>query len=295
MKNITFIGLGTMGYSMAGHLSNNGFAVTVYNRTTAKVDTWMQQYQGLRATNPAQAARNADVVMICAGRDADVRDLMLRSDGILAGIPEGALVIDHTTTSALLAEEMSEACQQRNIRFADAPVSGGQQGAEKGQLSLMVGCEEGDFDAVQQATAPYTRAIARLGTAGFGQKTKMVNQICIAGLLQGLSEAIHFANHNGLDVQQVIQVISQGAAGSWQMQNRHQTMIRGEYDHGFALDWMRKDLGICLEQANRSGVSLPVTALVDQFYADLQAMGCGRQDTSALLKRLQTLTTPSGL
>lgn len=278
---------------MAGHLANSGLDVTVYNRTSAKADIWTQQYKGRSAPTPQQAVANADVVMICAGRDADVRTLITADNGVLAGIKPDAIVIDHTTTSALLAEEMAVACQQKGARFADAPVSGGQQGAQNGQLSLMVGCAEADFDSIRLVTAPYTRAIARLGDAGFGQKTKMVNQICIAGLLQGLSEAINFARHNGLDAEQVISVISQGAAGSWQMQNRHKTMIAGEYDHGFALDWMRKDLGICLEQANRSGVSLPVTALVDQFYADLQAMGCGRQDTSALLKRLEQLSTLS--
>jgi 3-hydroxyisobutyrate dehydrogenase-like beta-hydroxyacid dehydrogenase len=293
MINIAFIGLGTMGYPMAGHLADAGFKTTVYNRTKAKADNWLLTYNGTAAETPAQAAAQADIVLICAGRDQDVRDLMLGDKGILSSIQPGKLIIDHTTTSAHLAEELDNACRKRQVRFADAPVSGGQQGAQKGLLSLMVGCDEADFEEIRNVTTPYTKAIDRMGTSGFGQKTKMVNQICIAGLLQGLSEGIHFAQKNGLDVEKVVSVIAQGAAGSWQMQNRHETMIKGEYNHGFALDWMRKDLGICLEQANRSGTSLPVTALVDQFYADLQAMKCGREDTSALLKRLQILATVS--
>ncbi|MFK4754083.1 NAD(P)-dependent oxidoreductase [Oceanobacter antarcticus] len=289
--NIAFIGLGTMGFPMAGHLSNAGFNVTVYNRTESKADQWLQQYSGKKAMTPAAAAKGAEVILLCAGRDSDVETLMTGHDGILDGIRQsgqiGHIIIDHTTTSSVLAERMSVTAQQMGCHFVDAPVSGGQQGAINGQLSIMVGCDEQLLDKVITTTAPYTRAIARLGTAGFGQKTKMVNQICIAGLLQGLAEAIHFAQHNNLNIEKVIQVISQGAAGSWQMNNRYQTMLDNDYDHGFAIDWMRKDLGICLDQAKRSGVALPVTELVDQFYAELQLMGEGRSDTSVLLKRLQ--------
>lgn len=287
MLNTAFIGLGTMGFPMAGHLANAGFRVTVYNRTTSKADNWINKYTGYKAETPAQAAAQADMILICAGRDSDVEALMIGSDGILSSARPGTLIIDHTTTSSRLAETMAALCQKHQCHFVDAPVSGGQQGAENGTLSIMCGCDDNLFETVRKVTAPYTRAIVHMGPTGFGQKTKMVNQICIAGLLQGLAEGIHFAQQNGLDTEKVIEVISQGAAGSWQMQNRHKTMLGNEYNHGFALDWMRKDLGICLDQARESNASLPVTALVDQFYAELQNMGCGREDTSALLKRLQ--------
>ena len=287
MTKMAFIGLGTMGYPMAGHLANTGNDVTVFNRTASKAQAWANEYSGIASESIQEAVHNATAVMICAGRDADVESLMTREDGILANVQPGTLIIDHTTTSALLAENMAAAATEAGAIFIDAPVSGGEQGAINGQLSVMVGCNESDFDAMKAATAPYTKSIARMGDVGCGQKAKMVNQICIAGLVQGLSEGLNFAMENGLDPHQVIDVIQNGAAGSWQMVNRHKTMVADEYDHGFAIDWMRKDLGICLDQANRSGVALPVTALVDQFYAETQQMGGGRWDTSALLKRLQ--------
>lgn len=287
MTKMAFIGLGTMGYPMAGHLANAGNQVTVYNRTTSKAEAWASEYPGTASDSIQDAVKDAEAVMICAGRDADVESLMTREDGILSNIQPGTQIIDHTTTSALLAENMAAATSEAGSVFIDAPVSGGEQGAINGQLSVMVGCNEADFDTMKAFTAPYTRSIARMGDVGCGQKAKMVNQICIAGLVQGLSEGLNFAMNNGLDPHQVIDVIQNGAAGSWQMVNRHKTMVADEYDHGFAIDWMRKDLGICLDQANRSGVALPVTALVDQFYAETQQMGGGRWDTSALLKRLQ--------
>jgi len=293
MTKMAFIGLGTMGYPMAGHLANAGNQVSVYNRTTSKATAWADEYNGQAASTLADAVKDADAVMICAGRDADVESLMTRKDGILDNVKPGTLIIDHTTTSALLAENMAEAATNAGAVFIDAPVSGGEQGAINGQLSVMVGCRENDYDTMKNATASYTKSIARMGDVGCGQKAKMVNQICIAGLVQGLSEGLNFAMENGLDPHQVIDVIQNGAAGSWQMVNRHKTMVADEYDHGFAVDWMRKDLGICLDQANRSGVALPVTALVDQFYAETQQMGGARWDTSALLKRLQRFNADS--
>ena len=287
MTKMAFIGLGTMGFPMAGHLANAGHCMAVYNRTSSKAETWAQDYPGNAATSLEGAVKNAEAVMICAGRDADVESLMTRPDGILANINPGTLIIDHTTTSALLAENMGQAAAAVGAVFIDAPVSGGEQGAINGQLSVMVGCSEFDFEKMKQFTAAYTKSIARMGEVGCGQKAKMVNQICIVGLVQGLSEGLNFAMNNGLDPHQVIDVIQNGAAGSWQMTNRHKTMVADQYEHGFAVDWMRKDLGICLDQANRSGVALPVTALVDQFYSEIQQMGGGRWDTSALLKRLQ--------
>jgi len=287
MTKMAFIGLGTMGYPMAGHLASAGNTVSVYNRTSSKATSWASEYNGNAVGTLAEAVQDADAVMICAGRDADVDSLMTRDDGILANVRPGTLIIDHTTTSALLAENMAATSAQSGAIFIDAPVSGGEQGAINGQLSVMVGCHETNFEPMKALTAPYTKSIARMGEVGCGQKAKMVNQICIAGLVQGLSEGLNFAMENGLDPHQVIDVIQNGAAGSWQMTNRHKTMVADEYDHGFAIDWMRKDLGICLDQANRSGVALPVTALVDQFYAETQQMGGGRWDTSALLKRLQ--------
>lgn len=287
MRKIAFIGLGTMGFPMAGHLSKARNSVNIYNRTTAKADNWLTTFEGSQAYTPAEASAEAETILLCAGRDADVRQLICGPQGILATAQAGSLVVDHTTTSAQLAEEMKAACAQKSVRFADAPVSGGQQGAENGQLSIMVGADVDDFADVKTVTEPYTKSIAYMGPVGNGQKTKMVNQICIAGLLQGLAEGLNFAQQSGLNPEEVIQVISAGAAGSWQMTNRSQTMIDNQYDHGFALDWMCKDLRICLDESERNDAALPVTALVHQFYRELQSMGCGRQDTSALLKRLQ--------
>ncbi|SEM51812.1 NAD(P)-dependent oxidoreductase [Halomonas caseinilytica] len=287
IQRIAFIGLGVMGYPMAGHLARASLEVHVYNRTTAKADAWVAHHGGHQHGTPRQAAEQADLVLLCVGNDDDVRQVTHGDDGVLAGMQAGSLLVDHTTASARLAEDLDAACRERDIGFLDAPVSGGQQGAENGALTIMCGGTESDFARIEPLLAHYARAVNLLGPAGSGQLTKMVNQICIAGLVQGLSEGLHFAERAGLDQSRVIEVISQGAAGSWQMDNRHRTMIDDEYDHGFAIDWMRKDLAICLEQARHLQARLPVTALVDQFYGDLQAMGGGRWDTSALLRRLR--------
>lgn len=287
MATLAFIGLGNMGYPMAGHLANNGHSVRVYNRTPARTAQWLSEYQGEGFDNISHTVRHCDAVILCVGRDDDVRDILTGQHNAIAAMNPGTLIIDHTTTSAHLAEEMASAAKNAGLRFSDAPVSGGQQGAINGQLSLMVGCDSRDYDEIQRLTAAYSRTIERMGEIGSGQKTKMVNQICVAGLIQALAEGLHFAEKAGLDRDKVMSVISQGAAGSWQMSNRHQTMIAGEYQHGFAIDWMRKDLDICLEEAYRSNTELPVTALVNHYYQELQSMGAGRLDTSALLLRLQ--------
>ncbi len=287
MATLAFIGLGNMGYPMAGHLANNGHSVRVYNRTPARTAQWLSEYNGEGFDNISNAVRHCDAVILCVGRDNDVRELLTGSHNAMAAMRPGTLIIDHTTTSANLAEEMDSAAKASGLRFCDAPVSGGQQGAINGQLSLMVGCEVSDFSDIRTITTPYTRAIERMGEIGSGQKTKMVNQICVAGLIQALAEGLHFAEKAGLDRDKVMGVIAQGAAGSWQMSNRHQTMIAGEYQHGFAIDWMRKDLDICLEEALRNNIDLPVTRLVNDYYRELQSMGAGRLDTSALLLRLQ--------
>lgn len=287
MATLAFIGLGNMGYPMAGHLANNGHSVRVYNRTPARTAQWLSEYNGEGFDNISNAVRHCDAVILCVGRDDDVRDILTGQHNAIAAMNPGTLIIDHTTTSALLAEEMASAAKASGLRFSDAPVSGGQQGAINGQLSLMVGCDANDYDDVRRITVAYTRTIERMGEIGSGQKTKMVNQICVAGLIQALAEGLHFAEKAGLDRDKVMGVIAQGAAGSWQMSNRHQTMIAGEYQHGFAIDWMRKDLDICLEEALRNNTDLPVTRLVNDYYRELQSMGAGRLDTSALLLRLQ--------
>ncbi|WP_092526273.1 NAD(P)-binding domain-containing protein [Onishia taeanensis] len=287
IQTVSFIGLGVMGYPMAGHLAKAGYKVRVYNRTAAKAEAWTKDHSGSHHATPREAAEGADLVLMCVGNDDDVRQVTLGEDGVLNGMREGAVLVDHTTASANLARELDAACRAQGVAFIDAPVSGGQQGAEKGALTVMCGGEEADFQRVQDALKVYARALNLLGPAGSGQMTKMVNQICIAGVVQGLAEGLHFAEQAGLDREQVIEVISQGAAGSWQMENRHKTMIDNEYDHGFAVNWMRKDLAICLDQARELDARLPVTALVDQFYGDVQAMGGGRWDTSSLLKRLR--------
>lgn len=285
MKNIAFIGLGVMGYPMAGHLQKAGFNVTVYNRTTAKADNWVQQYGGSFAKTPLLAAKEADVICICVGNDDDLRQVVIGEDGICANVKPDAIVIDHTTTSAIVAREMEIAIKEKGAHFLDAPVSGGQAGAENGKLTVMLGGEEDIYqrcDAVLNAYSAYHRL---LGPIGSGQLAKMMNQICIAGVVQGLAEALNFGQKAGLDCEAVVDVISKGAAGSWQMENRHKTMLADEYEFGFAIDWMRKDLNIALEEARQNGSSLPLAAMVDQYYADVQNMGGGRWDTSSLMAR----------
>lgn len=285
----TFIGLGVMGYPMAGHLARAGLRVRVWNRTRSKCQQWASDYEGTACDSIAEAVRDADFVMTCVGADKDLREVYEGPDGILMNAPEGAILIDHTTASASIAEHLAEAASKRGQGFIDAPVSGGQQGAEKGQLTIMCGGREADYNRARPVMEHYACAVNLMGPAGSGQKTKMVNQIAIAGLVQGLSEALHFAEQAGLDARKVVDVISKGAAQSWQMDNRSGTMIDGEFEHGFAVDWMRKDLAICLDEARKINASLPVTALVDQFYADVQAMGGNRWDTSSLIQRLRKL------
>ncbi|MBY6134460.1 NAD(P)-dependent oxidoreductase [Nocardioides marinus] len=289
MAKIAFLGLGVMGYPMAGHLQAAGHEVTVYNRTTAKAEAWAAEHGGGFAKTPREAADGAEFVMACVGNDDDLRSVCLDEDGAFAGLAEGSVFVDHTTVSAKVTRELYAAGRERGIAFVDAPISGGQAGAEGGVLSVMCG---GDADAYARAEPvmdAYARICRRIGESGAGQMTKMCNQIAIAGLVQGLSEALHFAEKAGLDGRAVVEVISQGAAGSWQMSNRYETMLDDHFEHGFAVDWMRKDLGICLDAADEIGASLPVTALVDQFYKDVQKMGGGRWDTSSLFKRLREL------
>lgn len=285
-KKVAFVGLGVMGFPMAGHLANAGHEVIVYNRTAARAQEWTQAYSGTVATTPRGAAEGAQIVFACVGNDDDVRSIALGEDGVLAGLGEGAVFVDHTTASADLARELASAAAQKGAGFLDAPVSGGQAGAENGALTVMTGGEEGTFAQVAPVMECYAKSVKLMGPAGAGQLTKMVNQICIAGIVQGLSEGLHFAESVGLDVGAVVDVISKGAAQSWQMDNRAATMAQRKFDYGFAVNWMRKDLDICLTEASRSGASLPVTALVDQFYADVQAMGGERWDTSSLIARL---------
>jgi 3-hydroxyisobutyrate dehydrogenase-like beta-hydroxyacid dehydrogenase len=277
-----------MGYPMAGYLkTKGGHDVRVYNRTTAKAEKWAAEFGGTACALPSEAATGADFVFTCVGNDDDLRAVTLGANGALDGMKEGAILIDNTTASAEVARELAEACAKKGCGFLDAPVSGGQAGAENGVLTVMVGGDEATFAKAQPVIDAYARMVGLMGPVGSGQLTKMINQICIAGLVQGLSEGIHFAKKAGLDIEKVVEVISKGAAGSWQMENRHKTMNAGEYEHGFAIDWMRKDLDIVLNEAKRNGATLPVTALVDQFYADVQAMGGNRWDTSALLARLE--------
>ena len=286
---VAFLGLGVMGFPMARHLAAGGHEVAVYNRTRARAEQWAGSTRGRVAATPADAARDAALVFTCVGRDEDVRDVVLGPDGALGAMSAGAALVDHTTTSAALAREVAAAATARGVGFLDAPVSGGQQGAEKGILTVMAGGEAATFATAEPVVACYARTFRLLGPAGAGQLTKMVNQICIAGLIEGLAEGVHFARAAGLDVQAVIHVISKGAAQSWQMENRHATMIAGEYEHGFAVDWVRKDLGYALDEARRNGAHLPVTAVVDQLYGEVQEMGGGRWDTSSLLARLERL------
>ncbi len=287
MAKLAFLGLGVMGYPMAGHLQAAGHDVTVYNRTTSKAQSWTEEHGGKMAETPRAAADSADFVMSCVGNDDDLRGVCLGEDGAFAGMKPESIFVDHTTVSAKVTRELYAAARDAGIAFVDAPISGGQAGAENGALSVMCGGDPEIYDRAEPIIAAYARICRRIGDSGAGQLTKMSNQIAIAGLVQGLSEALHFAEKAGLDGRAVVEVISQGAAGSWQMSNRYETMIDDHFEHGFAVDWMRKDLGICLDTANENGASLPVTALVDQFYKDVQKMGGGRWDTSSLFKRLR--------
>jgi 3-hydroxyisobutyrate dehydrogenase len=289
MTKLAFLGLGVMGGPMARHLAKAGHDVTVYNRTTAKAEAWVSAHGGASGATPGQAAKGADIVLACVGNDDDLRSVCLGPDGAFAAMGKGTVFVDHTTVSAKVTEELAAEAAGHGIAYVDAPVSGGQAGAENGQLSIMCGGAEGDYAKVEPVLQIYAKVCRRLGPVGAGQKAKMVNQIAIAGLLQGLSEAMLFAQAAGLDGKAVVEVISQGAAGSWQMANRHATMLEDTFDFGFAVDWMRKDLGICLETAEDLNVPLPVTALVDQFYKDVQNLGGGRYDTSSLIHRLRAL------
>jgi len=289
MAKVAFLGLGVMGYPMAGHLVSAGHEVTVYNRTVAKAEAWVEGYRGTAAGSPGAAAAGAEFVMACVGNDDDLRAVCEGPDGAFSGMSAGAVFVDHTTVSAAVTRDLHVAATDAGFDFVDAPVSGGQAGAENGQLVVMCGGGDEAFARAAPVIGSYSKLCRRLGESGAGQLTKMVNQICIAGLVQALSEGLHFAEKAGLDGRAVVEVIGGGAAGSWQMANRYDTMLADEFDHGFAIDWMRKDLGICLSEASRNGASLPVTALVDQFYNDVQKLGGGRWDTSSLLRRLRAL------
>ncbi len=287
MAKLAFLGLGVMGAPMAGHLQKAGHDVTVYNRTAAKADAWVATHGGVMAPTPAKAAAGADFVMACVGNDDDLRAVCLGEDGAFASMAAGAVFVDHTTVSAAVTRALYDVANAAQISFVDAPISGGQAGAENAVLSIMCGGDQGAYDRVLPIMEIYSKICRRIGDSGAGQMTKMCNQIAIAGLVQGLSEALHFADKAGLDGRAVVEVISQGAAGSWQMSNRYETMLDDHFEHGFAVDWMRKDLGICLDTADENGASLPVTALVDQFYKDVQKMGGGRWDTSRQVRALK--------
>lgn len=285
--NVAFLGLGVMGFPMAGHLAKAGHNVTVYNRTPAKAQAWVQEFGGKSAPTPKEAASGAAIVFCCVGNDDDLRSVVLGENGALAGMAKGSLFVDHTTASAEVARELYSTAKSKGIGFVDAPVSGGQAGAVNGMLTVMCGGDQHDFDAMKPVAMNFAQAVTLLGDSGAGQLCKMVNQICIAGLVQGLSEGIAFGQAAGLDMKRALEVISKGAAQSWQMENRGVTMIEDKFDFGFAVDWMRKDLGLVLSEARRNGARVPVTALVDQFYADVQKMGGNRWDTSSLIKRLR--------
>ncbi|MBD9416673.1 NAD(P)-dependent oxidoreductase [Pseudomonas sp. PDM16] len=287
MAKVAFIGLGVMGFHMAGHLACEGHETSVYNRSAAKVQLWEDEFAGESAPTPREVARGAEFVMTCVGNDDDLRSVLLGPDGAFAGMAPGSVLVDHTTASANVARELAAIAAEKGLGFLDAPVSGGQAGAENGMLTVMVGGEEAIYKRAEPVIEAYAKMVKLMGPVGSGQLTKMVNQICIGGLVQGLAEALHFAQCAGLDGHAAMEVISKGAAQSWQLENRHQTMLEGKYDFGFAVDWMRKDLSILLEEARRNGAQLPVTALVDQFYSDVQAIGGGRWDTSSLIARLK--------
>jgi len=289
MYNLAFIGLGVMGFPMAGHLATAGHNVTVYNRSSDKAKKWRSEYKGKIAATPADAAEGADFIMSCVGNDDDLREVTIGKDGAFSKIRKGSIFIDHTTVSTLVTKELFDTASQMAFDYIDAPISGGQAGAENGTLSIMCGGDQQAFDKAEPILEIYSKICKRIGENGAGQQTKMCNQIAIAGLVQGLSEALHFAEKAGLDGRDVVEVISQGAAGSWQMENRYETMLNNHFNHGFAVDWMRKDLKICLESSDQIGASLPVTALVNEFYKDIQKLGGGRWDTSSLIARLRNL------
>ncbi len=283
IKNVSFIGLGVMGYPMAGHLQNNGYNVTVYNRTTAKAEKWVEEYKGNMAKTPGEASQNSEIVFMCVGRDEDIIEVMESENGILSKVTEGSIIVDHTTASAEIARNYYQKLKDKKLSFLDAPVSGGQAGAENGVLSIMIGGDEKDYNTVKPVLTSYGKAIELIGPSGSGQIAKMINQICIAGLVQGLSEAMAFGKKSNVDMEKVLSVISKGAAQSWQMENRYRTMLDGKFDYGFAVDWMRKDLSICFNEANKNGANLPITKIVDKYYEEVQKNGGNRFDTSSLM------------
>jgi len=290
---VAFVGLGVMGYPMAGHLQKKGYAVTVFNRTTSRAEQWVEEFGGAMAVSPREAAMASDIVFVCVGNDKDLREVVMAEDGAVHGMQTGNVLVDHTTASAQIARELNSAMREKGCRFLDAPVSGGQKGAKNAALSIMVGGYADDYQRVLPILESYAKATTLIGEVGSGQLCKMANQICIAGVLEGLAEALHFIDKANLNVENVLSVISQGAAQSWQMDNRANTMVEGDYEDGFAVDWMRKDLAIVLNEARSNGSRLPLTALVDQFYAEVQSMGGNRWDTSSLLKRLQGVESQS--
>ena len=283
IKNVSFIGLGVMGYPMAGHLQNNGYNVTVYNRTTVKAEKWVEKYKGSMAKNPGEASQNSEIVFMCVGRDEDIIEVMEGEVGILSNVAEGSIIVDHTTASAEIARNYYHKLKDKNLSFLDAPVSGGQAGAENGILSIMIGGDEKDYNTIKPVLTSYGKAIELIGPSGSGQIAKMINQICIAGLVQGLSEAMAFGKKSNVDMEKVLSVISKGAAQSWQMENRYRTMLDGKFDYGFAVDWMRKDLSICFNEADKNGANLPITKIVDKYYEQVQKNGGNRFDTSSLM------------
>ena len=283
IKNVSFIGLGVMGYPMAGHLQNNGYNVTVYNRTTAKAEKWVEEYKGSMAKTPGEASQNSEIVFMCVGRDEDIIEVMEGEDGILSKVTEGSIIVDHTTASAEIARNYYQKLKDKKLSFLDAPVSGGQAGAENGVLSIMIGGDEKDYNIVKPVLTSYGKAVELIGPSGSGQIAKMINQICIAGLVQGLSEAMAFGKKSNVDMEKVLSVISKGAAQSWQMENRYRTMLDGKFDYGFAVDWMRKDLSICFNEADKNGANLPITKIVDKYYEEVQKNGGNRFDTSSLM------------
>ncbi len=283
IKNVSFIGLGVMGYPMAGHLQNNGYNVTVYNRTTAKAEKWVEEYKGSMAKTPGEASQNSEIVFMCVGRDEDIIEVMESESGILSKVTEGSIIVDHTTASAEIARNYYQKLKDKKLSFLDAPVSGGQAGAENGVLSIMIGGDEKDYNTVKPVLTSYGKAVELIGPSGSGQIAKMINQICIAGLVQGLSEAMAFGKKSNVDMEKVLSVISKGAAQSWQMENRYRTMLDGKFDYGFAVDWMRKDLSICFNEADKNGAILPVTKIVDKYYEKVQKNGGNRFDTSSLM------------
>ena len=283
IKNVSFIGLGVMGYPMAGHLQNKGYNVTVYNRTTAKAEKWVEEYKGSMAKTPGEASQNSEIVFMCVGRDEDIIEVMEGEGGILSYVAEGSIIVDHTTASAEIARNYYQKLKDKKLSFLDAPVSGGQAGAENGVLSIMIGGDEKEYNTVKPVLTSYGKAVELIGPSGSGQIAKMINQICIAGLVQGLSEAMAFGKKSNVDMEKVLSVISKGAAQSWQMENRYRTMLDGKFDYGFAVDWMRKDLSICFNEADKNGAILPVTKIVDKYYEEVQKNGGNRFDTSSLM------------